>query len=211
MFFLSLIWHPISPHPCLPQYLLLIQFHMSYTWISYIIAVCFPPNITILEQQVLQEEGQFVLTPDRGPVLGSDPRCWMCSDRLLCRPRSVIFHGMLLPDERTWRVCLLDWNCIKENERRKENEPGCHWSENCSMAAWLETDERVNLIWQHTTMSNDCKASHSVPCLRVVSLFNFFFFLPWSMALFAVPPLLHSALFASIVCAAACCLPSVCA
>lgn len=58
----------------------------------------------------------------------------------------VIFHGMLLPDERTWRVCLLDWNCIKEKERRKENEPGCHWSENCSMAAWLETDERVNLI-----------------------------------------------------------------
>lgn len=50
----------------------------------------------------------------------------------------VIFHGMLLPDERTWRVCLLDWNCIKEKERRKENEPGCHWSENCSMAAWLE-------------------------------------------------------------------------
>lgn len=89
--FLSFIWHHISPHPCLPQYLLLIQFHMSYTWISYIIAVCFPLNITILEQQVLQEEGQFVLTPDRGPVLGSDPRCWMCSDRLLCRPRQSFF------------------------------------------------------------------------------------------------------------------------
>lgn len=50
----------------------------------------------------------------------------------------VIFYGTLQPDERTRRVCLPDWNCIKEKERRKENEPGCHWSENCSMAAWLE-------------------------------------------------------------------------
>jgi len=50
----------------------------------------------------------------------------------------VIFYGTLPPDERTCRVCLLDWNCIKERERRKANEPGCHWSENCSVAAWLE-------------------------------------------------------------------------
>lgn len=48
----------------------------------------------------------------------------------------VIFYGTLLPDERTRGVCFPDWNCIKEKVRRKENEPGCHWSENCSMAAW---------------------------------------------------------------------------
>ncbi|AWO99269.1 Hypothetical protein SMAX5B_000750 [Scophthalmus maximus] len=58
----------------------------------------------------------------------------------------VIFHGTLLPDERSRWGCLLDWTCIKRKGEKKGD-----------------------------------------------------------MALFALQPLLHTALFAVIVCGAACC------
>ncbi|KAK5604796.1 hypothetical protein CRENBAI_009671 [Crenichthys baileyi] len=31
----------------------------------------------------------------------------------------LIFYGALLADERTQRVCLLKWNCIKERREKK--------------------------------------------------------------------------------------------
>lgn len=67
----------------------------------------------------------------------SNPWCWMWFSLLLLRPHQSFFmvHCCLMKGH--W-VCLLDWNCIKERERRKESVPVCHWSENSSMAAWFE-------------------------------------------------------------------------
>lgn len=123
----------------------------------------------------------------------------------------VIFYGTLLPDERMRWVCLLDWNCIKEKARRKESGPGCRWSENCSMAAWHE--QMKGLISFDNTQQWVMTPKPPTPsCVFFFCCFTCNFFSPpWSMALFAVQPLLHSTLFAFIVCAAAGCLPSVCA
>lgn len=107
--------------------------HLSKLGLQLFLKDYFHQTVYSCEWQVWQLEGELGLTCDKGLTLDSDPRCW-----LLCRPHQSIFYGTLLPDERTRWVCLLDWNCIKEIARRKANEPGCHWSENCSVAAWLE-------------------------------------------------------------------------
>lgn len=62
---------------------------------------------------------------------------------------TVIFYGTLPPDERTRWVCLLDWNCIKERGKKgKRAQLSLKWELFRGCLAW--TDERVNLIWQHT-------------------------------------------------------------
>lgn len=64
----------------------------------------------------------------------------------------------------------------KLHQRKREKKGECarlslKWEQFHACLVW--TDERVNLIWQHTTMSNDSKASHSLPYFCTISFSTF--------------------------------------
>ena len=142
--------------------------------------MCFPTEHTNFGATGLT--GRRVVCFD--PWQRSSVRLWPAM--LKCAPTGcwqaalVIFHGMLPPDERTRRVCLLDWNCIKGKGRRKENEPGCHWSESCSVAAWLERMKGLISFdnTQQWVMAPQPPApSRSFVLFHSSTFFFFFFFL----------------------------------
>lgn len=86
----------------------------------------------------------------------------------------VIFYGTLLA---WWKDAgeFVWWTgtASKKRERRKENEPGCHWSENCSAAAWLE--QMKGLISFDNTQQWVMTPKPPTP-LHTFTLFHFFSF-----------------------------------
>ena len=112
----------------------------------------------------------------------------------------LISDGALPPDERTRWASLLDWNCIKEKGEKKGEGARLSpdWGLLHGCLAW--TDERVNLVWQRTTMSNDSGAAHAF----TLPLHGFtcdFFLLKRGL----ICSTASATLFVSIVCGAAGC------
>lgn len=56
--------------------------------------------------------GVYGLVSDSDPVLS-------VPEPAVVQTTPVIFYGALLADERTQRVCSLNWNCIKEKREKK--------------------------------------------------------------------------------------------
>lgn len=140
---------------------------------------------------------------------GSCVRLWPTTLNVL-QPAAVQAAPVIFYAATWWKDAGSLFAGLELHQRKSEKKGerarlSLKWELLHGCVAW--TDERVNLIWQHTTMSNDSNASHYPLCFCVVSLATFF---PeaWPYLQYS---LCYTALFASIVCAAACCLPSVCA